>query len=339
MRTSVKNYENKKLINYIDSIEENTQLKLDVVEEINKINICYESKFYVYIYLDPRKPGKWFYRGIEFDYEPIYVGKGSGHRYKEHLSYIKSKSFNENSFLKRKIQNIYKESGKEPLVIKLYENITQDCSFELEKFLIKQIGRYNQKRGPLCNLTDGGEGEAGRIVSEETRIIQSESAKKKKPPLPESIAKGLETKRRNKENGCITKPWSEESKRKQSERMKGKPRTQESILKGLETKHLNQEKNGYINPRKGIKRKQESIDKREATKKERKEAGLYKDSYIYVKPPESRLKMSIAKKGKKQNPEHSAKRIKKSLETGAFNRQIKKFLIIQQIPQIYSSFT
>ena len=35
----------------------------------------------------------------------------------------------------------------------------------------------------------------------------------------------------------------------------------------------------------------------------------------------------------------SNQKIKKSLETGAFNRQIKKFLIIQQIPQIYSSFT
>lgn len=44
-----------------------------------------ERKYYTYIYLDPRKPGKYEYtlkneETIRFDYEPFYVGKGTGNR-------------------------------------------------------------------------------------------------------------------------------------------------------------------------------------------------------------------------------------------------------------------
>jgi hypothetical protein len=38
------------------------------------------NSFYVYIYLDPRKPGKFHYGEYCFDYEPFYVGKGKDNR-------------------------------------------------------------------------------------------------------------------------------------------------------------------------------------------------------------------------------------------------------------------
>jgi hypothetical protein len=31
--------------------------------------------FYVYIWLDPRKPGKFVYRDLRLDHEPFYVGR------------------------------------------------------------------------------------------------------------------------------------------------------------------------------------------------------------------------------------------------------------------------
>ena len=38
------------------------------------------NKFYVYVYLDPRKEGEYNYGGLCFNAEPFYVGKGSGYR-------------------------------------------------------------------------------------------------------------------------------------------------------------------------------------------------------------------------------------------------------------------
>ena len=39
------------------------------------------NQFYTYVYLDPRKSGKYKYSEYKFDYEPFYVGKGCGNRY------------------------------------------------------------------------------------------------------------------------------------------------------------------------------------------------------------------------------------------------------------------
>jgi hypothetical protein len=43
------------------------------------------DNFYIYIYLDPRKPGKYVYGMYVFDYEPFYVGKGKDKQYISHL--------------------------------------------------------------------------------------------------------------------------------------------------------------------------------------------------------------------------------------------------------------
>lgn len=50
------------------------------------------KNFYIYIYTDPRKPGKFIYEGVDicFLFEPFYIGKGTKNRYKVHIqsSYI-----------------------------------------------------------------------------------------------------------------------------------------------------------------------------------------------------------------------------------------------------------
>ena len=122
--------------------------------------------FYVYIYLDPRKPGKYCYKDISFLYEPIYVGKGRNRRYLDHLK--KSKYFN--PYFKNKLIKISKVVGLNNLkkcILIFKSNLLQKEALNIERYLIKEIGRLDLKTGTLTNLTDGGDGCVN--VSKETR--------------------------------------------------------------------------------------------------------------------------------------------------------------------------
>jgi hypothetical protein len=108
------------------------------------------KKYYIYVYLDPRKSENYNYSDLNFEYEPFYVGKGIDDRYKYHLT---DKRRN-----KLKINKITKilESGYEPIIIKLYENLTEEEAFDKEKMVIDKIGKYINNNGPLTNILDGG---------------------------------------------------------------------------------------------------------------------------------------------------------------------------------------
>ena len=41
--------------------------------------------YYVYAYLDTRKPGHFIYQNYKFEYEPFYIGKGRANRLYKHL--------------------------------------------------------------------------------------------------------------------------------------------------------------------------------------------------------------------------------------------------------------
>ena len=75
-----------------------------------------QNKFYIYVYLDPRKPGNFKYGGYTFKYEPFYVGKGQNYRYKEHLyeSYNKKDNNSHKCNIIRKIKRL---TGKNPIII------------------------------------------------------------------------------------------------------------------------------------------------------------------------------------------------------------------------------
>lgn len=108
--------------------------------------------YYVYAYLDPRKPGKYVYGDYEFEYEPFYVGKGKKSRYLYHLSdnYI-------NPFKINKINKIRKVLGIDPIIIKIRENMKESEAYELESYLIQSIGKIIDGNGSLTNMCNVGD--------------------------------------------------------------------------------------------------------------------------------------------------------------------------------------
>lgn len=122
--------------------------------------------FYVYVYLDPRKIGRYQYDNFLFTYEPFYVGKGKEERY---LTHLQSTHLNKKSYKSNKIKKIIAEGYTMKKYIQKFDCATEEQAFELEKRLISLIGRYDLRKGPLTNLTDGGEGSSGHICTEQKR--------------------------------------------------------------------------------------------------------------------------------------------------------------------------
>jgi hypothetical protein len=120
------------------------------------------DKFYVYLYRDPRA-GKADC--------PIYVGKGSVrmsspqsiHRALRHW-----RSDTHNALLSRILSKI-RSCELEPKIEIVGRFSLEVDAFGLERELIHKYGRRDLKRGPLCNMTDGGEGASGYLYSDQQK--------------------------------------------------------------------------------------------------------------------------------------------------------------------------
>ena len=173
-----------------------------------------EKKYYIYLFLDSSKPGEYIYDDIKLEYEPFYVGKGCGDR-------IKSSLFDrESPFKVNKIKSL-RDNKIEIISIKLFENLENEESLEIEKDVIKKIGRRDLKLGPLTNLTDGGNQTRNYkyVVSDETKQKISNGLKNS-----ELFQKAVRSKERvNKiSESNKGKKRSDETKNKISESLKGK---------------------------------------------------------------------------------------------------------------------
>lgn len=124
-----------------------------------------DNRFYVYALLDPRKQGNYKYGEYEFDYEPFYIGKGTGCRIYKHFA---KTALIPNTPKTQKILKIL-SLGLKPITIKINSNIIETDALSLENKLIKLIGRKDINTGILCNGTDGGENGGQRIIKETTR--------------------------------------------------------------------------------------------------------------------------------------------------------------------------
>lgn len=170
--------------------------------------------FYVYVYLDPRKEGCFKYGKdgeFEFDYEPFYVGKGKGKRKDCHIRECNIRQ-DRNKYKNNKINKL-KRLGLLPIVIVIKDKMEESGAFQLEKDIIKAIGRVDKKLGPLTNMTDGGEGASGAILSEE---------RKEKLRQKHLGMKASEETRKKMSNFQLQryKNMSEEEKKKYSDKMK-----------------------------------------------------------------------------------------------------------------------
>lgn len=104
--------------------------------------------FYVYAYL--REDGT-----------PYYIGKGKDKRaYAKHLSVAVPANVNRITFIET--------------------NLTDIGALAIERRMIKWYGRKDIGTGILRNLTEGGDGPSGKVVSAESRLKMS-AAKKGRP--------------------------------------------------------------------------------------------------------------------------------------------------------------
>lgn len=106
---------------------------------------------YVYTLTDPRN-------GM-----PFYVGKGVGRRC--HFHAWEAKNSDKPTYKLNKIRKI-QSLGLDIIVNKVEENVSHEQAKELECFLIAEMRNFGIN---LTNATDGGDGRAGYVVSEETR--------------------------------------------------------------------------------------------------------------------------------------------------------------------------
>jgi len=137
--------------------------------------------FYVYIYYDPSRNN-----------EPIYVGKGKNGRAWSHLRLQVHSPFV--SRLKNMLSN-----GINP-VVGIYGNIDEEFAIFLEEESISKFGRKDLGKGPLLNLTNGGDGISGAKLG----------------PRPDDVKRKIS-------EGNSGKKLSDEHKRKLSIAKKGKP--------------------------------------------------------------------------------------------------------------------
>lgn len=106
------------------------------------------------------QPVFYVYAFLRTDGSPYYIGKGHGRR----------------AFKKRK----FKPNDPSKISI-LAQHLTEGEAFNLERKLIAEFGRIDIGTGILRNLTDGGEGATGRVLTDDHKAKIGKAMTGRKP--------------------------------------------------------------------------------------------------------------------------------------------------------------
>jgi hypothetical protein len=120
--------------------------------------------FYVYLFLDQRKPGQFLFNDRIFDYQPFYVGVGRKYRSSAHFTPSNLAKRNRKNSTIKAIQRTTGDAH--PIHVRVADGVSQDTAFALERQIILHFGRQDRNTGILCNMTDGGEGNVGLVHSD-----------------------------------------------------------------------------------------------------------------------------------------------------------------------------
>lgn len=184
------------------------------------------------------------YAYLREDGTPYYVGKGKGDRAYRKVG---------------KPCATPKDKGK---IIYLKTNLTEEQSFNHERYMIFILGRKDLGTGILLNKSDGGEGASGCIPSEETRRKRSAKMKGENNPLYG---------KRGKNSPRYGKKHTQETKDKIRKSLQGNVISEETRIKISEKNKLN--RLGEKNPFYGRKHSEETKQKMKEAAKRRKEKG------------------------------------------------------------------
>jgi hypothetical protein len=186
------------------------------------------NDFYVYMYLRSYNSK----HGVSGS--PYYIGKGRGNR-------VISNN--------RKITHRPADSSN---IVYFATDLTEWDAFQLEMLLIYRFGRIDNGTGSLRNLTDGGEGQCGRIQPAEEKQRKSEWMKANPnrgqfvvsgPSLRKGVGVSDEAKAKQ------SASWTPEKRKAMGDKHRGKKHSSERIAKNRASKL-------------GVKQSEETIQKR-----------------------------------------------------------------------------
>lgn len=143
---------------------------------------------YVYAILDHSVLYNKTHCGIEFEFQPIYIGEGKLSRM-FFFSYYNPSRYNKHIY--DKVYEIIKRTSKPPLFVKLKGNMSKTESIILERQLIESIGRIYDNSGPLVNKAIGSAGCSGLELTAEhkAKITKQLTGKRRTQEAKNKIAK------------------------------------------------------------------------------------------------------------------------------------------------------